>query len=57
LPQFTTTIDGLNIHFIHVRSNHPAALPVIITHGYLSELASSPTSLPAGIHPFGIVVD
>jgi pimeloyl-ACP methyl ester carboxylesterase len=34
LPQFTTTIDGLDIHFIHVRSRHPNALPVIITHGW-----------------------
>src|ERR671938_103428 len=34
LPQFMTNIDGLNIHFIHVRSNHPDALPVIITHGW-----------------------
>jgi pimeloyl-ACP methyl ester carboxylesterase len=34
LPQFTTNIDGLNIHFIHVRSNHQDALPVIITHGW-----------------------
>ncbi|MBV9354360.1 MAG: epoxide hydrolase [Chloroflexi bacterium] len=34
LPQFTTNVDGLNIHFIHVRSNHPGALPVIITHGW-----------------------
>jgi len=34
LPQFTTTIDGLDVHFIHVRSNHPSALPVIITHGW-----------------------
>jgi pimeloyl-ACP methyl ester carboxylesterase len=33
-PQFMTNIDGLNIHFIHVRSNHPDALPVIITHGW-----------------------
>src|SRR3954451_4258525 len=32
LPQFMTNIDGLDIHFIHVRSNHPNALPVIITH-------------------------
>src|SRR5262249_3421211 len=29
LPQFVTTIDGVNIHFIHVRSKHPGALPVI----------------------------
>ena len=34
LPQFTTTIDGLEIHFLHVRSRHPNALPVIITHGW-----------------------
>jgi pimeloyl-ACP methyl ester carboxylesterase len=34
LPQFTTTIDGLDIHFIHVRSRHENALPVIITHGW-----------------------
>jgi len=34
LPQFTTKIDGVDIHFIHVRSKHPNALPVIITHGW-----------------------
>jgi pimeloyl-ACP methyl ester carboxylesterase len=34
LPQFMTNIDGLDIHFIHVRSKHPNALPVIITHGW-----------------------
>ena len=34
LPQFITTIEGLDIHFIHVRSRHPNALPVIITHGW-----------------------
>jgi len=34
LPQFVTDIDGLTIHFIHVRSRHPNALPVIITHGW-----------------------
>jgi pimeloyl-ACP methyl ester carboxylesterase len=34
LPQFTTQIDGLDIHFIHVRSPHPNALPLIITHGW-----------------------
>jgi pimeloyl-ACP methyl ester carboxylesterase len=33
-PQFITEIDGLDIHFIHVRSKHPNALPVIITHGW-----------------------
>jgi epoxide hydrolase len=34
LPQFRTEIDGLGIHFIHVRSPHPDALPLIITHGW-----------------------
>ena len=34
LPQFLTTIDGLDIHFIHVKSRHENALPVIITHGW-----------------------
>ncbi len=34
LPQFTTNIDGLDIHFIHVRSKHQNALPVVITHGW-----------------------
>jgi pimeloyl-ACP methyl ester carboxylesterase len=34
LPQFITAIDGLDIHFVHVRSNHENALPVIITHGW-----------------------
>src|SRR3954462_13479719 len=34
LPQSTTNIDGVDIHFIHVRSRHENALPVIITHGW-----------------------
>ena len=34
LPQFVTVIDGLDIQFIHVRSRHPNALPLIITHGW-----------------------
>ena len=34
LPQFVTTIDGVDIHFIHVRSRLPHALPVVITHGW-----------------------
>ena len=34
LPNFVTNIDGLDIHFIHVRSKNPNALPVIITHGW-----------------------
>jgi pimeloyl-ACP methyl ester carboxylesterase len=34
LPQFTTDIDGVDIHFIHVKSPHPDALPLIMTHGW-----------------------
>jgi len=34
LPQFMTTVDGVDIHFIHVRSRHPNALPLIMTHGW-----------------------
>ena len=34
LPQFLTEIDGLDIHFIHVRSKHADALPLIVTHGW-----------------------
>jgi len=38
LPQFTTNIDGLDIHFFHVRSRHKNALPVIVTHGWSGSL-------------------
>jgi pimeloyl-ACP methyl ester carboxylesterase len=34
LPQFTTTIDGANVHFLHIRSPEPDALPLIIIHGW-----------------------
>jgi len=34
LPQFRTEIDGLGIHFLHVRSPHPGALPLVLTHGW-----------------------
>jgi pimeloyl-ACP methyl ester carboxylesterase len=33
-PQFTTTIDGANVHFLHVRSREPHALPLLLTHGW-----------------------
>lgn len=38
LPQFVTRIDGLDIHFIHVRSRHPDALPLVMTHGWPGSL-------------------
>jgi pimeloyl-ACP methyl ester carboxylesterase len=34
LPQFVTEIDGVDIHFVHVRSDHDGALPVVVTHGW-----------------------
>src|SRR5262249_26175220 len=34
LPQFTTEIDGVNVYFIHVKSRHENALPLIMTHGW-----------------------
>jgi len=34
LPQFVMRIDGVGVHFIHVRSKHPDALPIIVTHGW-----------------------
>src|SRR5436190_5915755 len=34
LPQFVTEIDGLDIHFIHVRSQHENALPLVVNHGW-----------------------
>jgi epoxide hydrolase len=52
-PQFVTTIDGQRIHFLHVRSPEPDALPLIVTHGYpgsVVELADviAPLSDPRG---------
>ena len=38
-PQFLTTIDGLDIHFLHVRSKNPGALPLLLTHGWPSTIA------------------
>jgi pimeloyl-ACP methyl ester carboxylesterase len=38
VPQFTTTVDGQTIHFLHMRSPEPGALPLVITHGYPSSV-------------------
>jgi pimeloyl-ACP methyl ester carboxylesterase len=38
LPQFMTDIDGLDIHFIHVKSRHPNAMPLVMTHGWPGSL-------------------
>jgi epoxide hydrolase len=53
LPQFRTVIDGLTIHFIHVRSPRPDALPLILTHGWPGSVVEfskviGPLSDPAG---------
>jgi len=42
LPQFKTEIDGLDIHFIHVKSRHADALPLIITHGWPGSCTAEP---------------
>ena len=41
LPQLITEIDGLDIHFLHIRSKHEDALPLIVTHGWPGRLSSS----------------
>jgi Epoxide hydrolase N terminus len=58
LPQFITGIDGLDIHFIHVKSPHEQALPLIITHGWpgsvielLEVIDPSPTRPPTADAP------
>jgi pimeloyl-ACP methyl ester carboxylesterase len=38
-PQFTTTIDGANVHFLHVRSPEPDAVPLVLTHGWPGSVA------------------
>jgi pimeloyl-ACP methyl ester carboxylesterase len=53
LPQFTTEIDGLDIHFIHVRSAQQGALPLIVTHGWPGSIIEQlkiiePLTNPAG---------
>ena len=40
-PQFLTAIDGLDIHFIHVRSKNPNAMPLILTHGWPGSIVES----------------
>ncbi len=54
LPQFITEIDGLDIHFIHVRSKHENALPLIVTHGWPGSVVEQlkivdPLTNPTGI--------
>ncbi len=51
LPQFMTTIDGVDIHFIHVRSKHPNALPVIVTHGWPGSIVEQMKIIDPLINP------
>jgi hypothetical protein len=44
LPQFMTEIDGLDIHFVHVRSKHEDALPLVVCHGWPGSPSSSSSS-------------
>ena len=66
-PQFITEIDGVDIHFIHVRSEHEDALPLIMTHGWPGSVIelletvgplTDPTAhvAPRGRIPFGAAV-
>ena len=66
LPQFMTEIDGLDIHFIHVRSKHDNALPLIVTHGWPGSIVeqlkivdplTNPTAHGAGaLDAFDVVI-
>jgi pimeloyl-ACP methyl ester carboxylesterase len=62
LPQFLTKIDGLDIHFIHVRSPHEDATPLIITHGWpgsvfeLLKIVEPLTNPPSGEDAFHLVI-
>jgi hypothetical protein len=48
LPQFMTTIDGVDIHFIHVRTRNPNAMPLIMTHGWPGSIFEQAHVLPSG---------
>ena len=57
--QFTSTIDGLGIHFIHQRSPHPAAKPLVITHGWPGSIVEfhkviEPLDRPNGARRAGV---
>ncbi len=50
-PQFTTEIDGQNVHFLHVRSKHEDALPLLITHGWPGSIVEFQKILPMLVDP------
>jgi hypothetical protein len=51
LPQFITEIDGLDIHFIHVRSKHDNALPLIVAHGWPGSVIEQMKIIDPPINP------
>jgi pimeloyl-ACP methyl ester carboxylesterase len=53
LPQFTTGLDGVNVHFVHVRSPHPDALPLVLTHGWPGSVVEFLDVLPLLTDPPG----
>ncbi len=53
LPQFITEIDGLDIHFIHARSKHPNALPLIVTHGWPGSVVEQLKIIDPLVNPTG----
>src|ERR1044072_9305560 len=53
IPQFTTEIDGVEIHFIHVRSQHEGALPLIMTHGWPGSVIELPETVGPLSDPTG----
>jgi pimeloyl-ACP methyl ester carboxylesterase len=59
LPQFITTVDGQDVHFVHVRSGRPGALPLLMLHGWPSspfEFARVIEPLTAGADAFDLVI-
>ena len=51
IPQFVTTVDGLDIHFLHVRSPHPGALPLVLTHGWPGSVVEFEKSIGPLVDP------
>jgi epoxide hydrolase len=46
VPQFRTVLDGLGVHFLHVRSPHPDALPLVLTHGWPGSVVEFLDAIP-----------
>lgn len=55
-PQFTTAIDGLDVHFLHVRSARPDALPLLLTHGWPASVVEFVRVIPLLAESFHVVV-